>query len=206
MKIFAPAVLIFAVLCGGAAAQNTAPAACADVMLPATLSAKIILGRVANAVPGQLRDASLPTAEEAAQLKTFRDAPCRADKLANMRSFYPREAALEDGNTRILNDLIARKISFGSANRQWTQARFDYLRLTGVILEQQTQTAPPPPDLGLMTPEERNRQDAAGVAESQRMLDEAEKARRDSLRPVQCPSSPVPLPNQPYDPVNPNCN
>ena len=191
-----PSVLLLALLSGAAAAQTSGasgPQSCADVMLPASVAAKVILGNVTNAQPGQLEDLTFPTPADLVQLKKFRDAPCRAVSLSYMRNAYPHEAALEVANNRILNDLIALKISYGVANRQWVQARQDYLRLSGVIPQQRTQSVPyvvqpyaAQPYLGqpapsqptpgsIVTPDERNALDQQGVADSQRLINQNER-------------------------------
>jgi hypothetical protein len=60
-------------------------------------------------------------------------------------------------------------------------------------------------DGSITPPDVRARQNAEDSATAQRLLDEAERARRDAVRPGLCPSNPAGVLVQPYDPAQPFC-
>ncbi len=189
-----------------------------DYPVPAEVKDKILLGRTGEKTDALLNDESLPTQQQAAALNIWRKniLPC-TQAMGDWLTKYSPEVArmraeLTARNEKIVAALIARTMSFGEANRQFVAAQHEFDLVNAAFLQArrrqvlEQQAIPLMPGSAAQPSTGNAAQQAQDNATVERLLDEALKARSDAARPGLCPGRPTALPNQTYDPVNPNCN
>lgn len=211
-------VLLLAMLCLPGAALGQTPQAAASQScaaaeqastLPGAIQQRIVYGRMETLSAAHLRDGAVPTASEAAALTAFIDH--RRDCVAALRAQFEKSAPLRlpllDANEKILADLAARKISYGTANARWAGAQYTFDRIYGQLLEQQTQAMPLPVNPfadAARDAAELDRQNAEATARSRQMIEDAIRANQENAaRGGICPPRPMGAPEPLPDPLGP---